>query len=231
MPRADTRFLCERCGYDLGATPHADACPECGTPPDASRPGRRVGSPWQRSPGVVGWFGTMWGIFVSPRVSWDACIPEVPRSVALLLVNAAIGASVPALSLYIDHFTRVSANWRYVVSFFGVSWLVLLAMSAVEYVGIRYFGARRGWRVDAHVASCVVCHASFGWIVLGTLVGSAWHAQGAAVAAGVLPNRFNIAGTIVHSVVPLMIGAVVIGVVIYETLVYVGVRRMKFANR
>ncbi|MFM9958021.1 MAG: hypothetical protein ACKVZJ_08080 [Phycisphaerales bacterium] len=253
MPRRDPRFLCESCGYDLSdraaeAVDSASAfsggeaealldapCPECGQRIGDSHPSRRPGSPWQRRgsgvlAGVRAWVATVGEVATSPRVCWAGFAPDVRRSLGFLVVTSGVGAAIPALGLFYSRFSGISPRPGYVGGFFLTGWLLMLSMSLVEFMGIRFFGSRRGWRVDAAVAACVVSHAAVGWLACGVLVALAWQLSNALVWSGRVSIYAVTTPTPVQTNVVALAIALLAGIVSYETLVFFGVRRMKFAN-
>jgi hypothetical protein len=101
----------------------------------------------------------------------------------------------------------------------------------IERRGVIFFGSRRGWRVTPAVAWTVCGHAASGWVLAGGLVtaglhaaswGASWAAQARPVGPG-LPAR-----DIVIAWAPL--AGFFAGMLVFETLVYLGVRRLRFAN-
>jgi hypothetical protein len=53
-------LLCEKCGYVIEGLDPSGNCPKCGKPIVESLPERRVGTPWQQSPGVGSLVRTWW---------------------------------------------------------------------------------------------------------------------------------------------------------------------------
>lgn len=228
--RRDPRWLCESCGYDLKGRAPADACTECGALAGDSLPERRTGSPWQRRPGPGAWVRTLALVALSPRACWGGFVPEVRRSVGLLVVTTGTAAALIAASLLIDRITGIRPKPDYVAGFFLTAWLLMIALSVIEYLGIRFFGGRRGWRIDAPVAACVVSHAGVGWLGAAALVAGAWQGGNALRNAHAIPQFVSIAGAAVQSVVLGLALSAVLGIVVYELFVYSGVRAMRFAN-
>jgi hypothetical protein len=106
----------------------------------------------------------------------------------------------------------------------------LLALTWIETVGVRFFGSRRGWRVTWPIALSVCAHASIGWALGGVL-----HAIVPLARTPMwwvldqLPE--SVAATIAFAYVKLApVLAVAAGMLIFETLVYVGVRECRYAN-
>lgn len=152
------------------------------------------------------------------------------RSLGFLVVTSGLGAAIPALGLLYTGFSGVASKGSYVIGFFMTGWVAMLALSMIEFLGVRFFGGRRGWRVDAPVAACVVSHASVGWIGAGVIVAFAWQVFAGLVAAGKMPMFVYLGPEPVHTTLLVLGGSMVLGIVVYESLVFFGVRAMKYAN-
>lgn len=253
---ADTRILCESCGYDLAGIPTAGTCGECGRPVAESLPDRRTGSPWQQNSGPVAWLGTAQLMLRQPRQAWNQIKPESARSNALLITNAAIGASLPTLAIIASPSTGLGSGLdRFSLSMlitwiaaWGGLWIALMVLTWIEARGIRFFGARSGWRVNRSVAAAVCGHASFGWVIAGTLLTALWLILERTDAIVPIATAWNwiinlLTGTTAPattrqttrtmelSYFTVLASGFVVGMMIFETLVYLGVRRLKFANR
>ena len=115
----------------------------------------------------------------------------------------------------------------------GVFWLLCW----IETVGLRTWGKRRGWRVTGAVAWSVVAHSSFGWLVvglaapaIGTLFRFEWFI-GILVGVSLGLERlglFNPDFIVLLYIGPLL--ALVPGIICFEILVYIGIRRCSYAN-
>lgn len=235
-PIDEFTLLCERCGYVIEGLPADGACPECGKPIAESLPEARVGSPWQQR-GFRAWFATTRAMIRFPRAMFSIISIEVPVSVPLQVCNLATSAALMALALAInagaDSIVQ-RARPRHLASQFAlgvVIWLVLFACSfllltvlvAIERAGIRFFSARRPWRITPAVARSICAHATFGWIAGGLLMlGTTVSCAALRVAFGWPPIRAG------YLVIP---PAFLVGMLCFETLVFIGMRRCKFANR
>lgn len=98
---------------------------------------------------------------------------------------------------------------------------LLFILTLVEAMGVRFFASRSKWRVTGTVAWVVCAHASVGWLLGGLAVG----------ALLVLEREVDY----VLNFVPYRRQApwigMVAGLLVFETLVYIGIRRCRFANR
>lgn len=117
--------------------------------------------------------------------------------------------------------------------------IALGLLTYVEYLGIRFFGKQREWRITEAVALTVCAHASMGWIVMALLpmlvLAGFYSAQRF---AGLVPNgTINLGtrfGQVSWNTVAQGSGLVVamfVGLLVFEMLVYIGVRQCRFANR
>ncbi len=117
--------------------------------------------------------------------------------------------------------------------------LLLLALTSLETIGLRTFGARRGWRITRPVAWSVVSHASAGWLAAG-LLAMLFHALAQLPALhprlldlyALLDQHLNIFGFTWATTtrwMPTTLG-LFLGMLVFETIVYFGIRRCRFAN-
>ncbi len=119
--------------------------------------------------------------------------------------------------------------------------LFLLALTWIECRGVRFFSNRRGWRMTPEAAWQVCCHASIGWIIMALLP-----LLGMAAMVGLVRVfHYSPTGVIdfsrwlgpgapiwhIESVMrsTLTLGAGLIGLMVFETLVYIGARQCKYA--
>lgn len=225
-------WLCESCGYPLAGLPMSGACPECGQSCGASDPRGRLGSPAQRpGAGLKGWWTTNTGVLHPMGRGWAGILVDPGRSTKLLVTNLALGGLIGGLALKLPAPMHPNgASWAYSLTFaFGLA-MVMAFLAYVESIGIRFFGSRRGWRVSRGVAGAVCAHSSVGWIVAGVLLALGWHVgqrlpQREWFNLPVPPNGLPVTPT---WVVPVL--GFFAGLVVFELLVYEGVRRLRFAN-
>lgn len=211
-------ILCERCGYPVGSLPRSLACPECGYAIEMSHPDHRRGSPWQRNPGVRGYLRTGIESMRHPIAGWSDVAVERTASSALLWLHAAVAAAIfPGLALFLVATSNSAAP---VAVFAALIWFAgLLLLSTIETVGVRVIGRVKRVRISRDVVYSIVGHAGSGWII-GAVIGvgmmffmprDQWtmSLRWAGISAGVA------AGT---------------GLFCFETLTWLGMRKMKYAN-
>jgi hypothetical protein len=249
----ETTPLCETCGYDLSASPQDGSCPECGWLFASSRPDPRIGSPWQQRPGLFTWGLTNLGTLLRPTARFRSLRISSAGAPALLAANLLLAGAViadpwvgattfdPARS--VRDFSNPRELALYAAAWLAASLLValvLLALTLLELAGVRFFAARRGWRLTRAAALQICAHASIGWVLCGVL----------AIAAMVVPQvliryfhlaldqRWDLRPSIACTLdlqtilmVALPSAGYLAGLLIFECLVFRGVRSCRFAAR
>ncbi len=250
-PRDEFTLLCERCGYVIEDLPRDGPCPECGTPIAESLPERRPGSPWQQRPGFAAWLRTCVAVLTGPIAFWNTVRVEPLRTgfgwanvwAAAMIFVAVTVARVMREYSYSGRGPDEAFPWwmKMVGCGAAAGWVLLLLMlavaglvvlTAVEGAGVRFFGRRRGWRVTPAVAHTVCWHASIGWPI-GVVL---WGAGALAVDTGLVQRTLRTVGLAtpytsawIRALLPAT--GFFIGLLVFEFLVYFGVRRNRFANQ
>ncbi len=111
----------------------------------------------------------------------------------------------------------------------GLGFLLLLALTAIERLGLRTISRAHGYRITPTIARVITDYASIGWLIGSTLLVLSlltWFAPPLWLDKGLSPPL------LLRSQVVLWypIAAILIGLLIFETLAYIGLQRCKFAN-
>lgn len=202
-------LLCERCGYVVDGLPTAGACPECGTPIAESLPERRVGTPWQQQPSIHCLMRTAIGSLLHPNRTLSVMRVDSERSKSLARWSCLAGLPL---------------------------WGLLMALTWIETRGLLILGKRRGFRITPAIAWTVCAHGCAGWIVAmtGFWIGTILIASGAAWSL-----RYDQATDYDPTPASAMIGigagfgggVLLAGFLFFETFAWLGLRRLRYANR
>jgi hypothetical protein len=221
--------LCETCGYPLRGLAADQPCPECGRPAADSDPARRVGLPWQRRPSLTAFLSTLFRVGFSPRKSFRSLrVGGSNAADRLFLLIIAVGIGIVWAVVWRYATKRTPAPWAYGLS----ATLGILALSYVEALGMTYVSWKRGWRVPWRLAERVVCYASPAWIPAAAIYlkfhlynypsGRFW--DHFPERWGAFQNFYLIRDLWIYPLVAALV------IVIFELLVWVAVRQVKYAN-
>lgn len=171
-----------------------------------------------------------------PRESFGDIQIEPFRSSGLTLLNAMLGAGAAALACFLVVVPRVGDKAGALAALAGgfvMGVVVLNALTGIEARGIRFWSRRHGFRITPDHATAICGHASYGWVVSG--IGIALAIQvGHWDAAVRFFGRVEVLGSprlgqVLTWPVYLFIAAFP-GLLVFETLAYLGVRACKYAN-
>ena len=237
-------LLCEGCGYVIEGLPRNNVCPECGRSIESSLPEARIGTIWQRAdnPGWREASQTMRAMLWKPRATFDSALIDDHRSWDLLAwcaMDASLLSVLPVVSLWVSALLSRSAELMMGAIFFTtffvvVGWviqaLIILLLCRVERIGMLFIGARHGWRIDRTASRVVCAHAAMGWLTGGVLVSLSF-----TVLITVLVTTFVMGlddpRWLPSAFVVAYFGSWLLGLLHFESLVYLGMRRCRYANR
>jgi hypothetical protein len=253
----DDAFLCERCGYPLDGQDPDSRCPECSLPLQDSLPERRRGTPWQQLRTVRSLGATAYVTLRRPHATFHSMAPRTDRGTrTLLAIYLSLAALIPApawialrilsrepasiwssgistpqgrIGLAADDFLIPHSPLAMVLAVPSLAG-VLFVLTWIETLGVRFFGRRRQWRVTAPIAWSVCAHAAIGWVIGGVL-----HALFPLMAFAASPLIKLLPDAVaIRAAEALALGgpiaAFFAGMLIFESLVYVGVRECRYAN-
>jgi hypothetical protein len=159
------------------------------------------------------------------------------RDLSILVASIVVGGAIPLVLFGPSRPSRERVMFAGAVAIaVGVVCVLacavmLQALTAIEAKGLQLIGRTRGWRVTPAIAQTIVAHGSVGWViaaVTGSVFGvlsavgfdRAWNSKHFGV-------WFN--WPVVFAGLALL--GVLAGFLVFEVFAYVGVRRLRFANR
>lgn len=246
---AASTLLCERCGYVIEGLDTTAACPECGRAVACSLPAARPGSAWQRGPSPASWIRTAYESLRRPNQLFESIRIETRRARALLVVNLEMAAYLLSLRpawwmteqtvmAGVDGSWHPLAAWAFqatvaaVVAFalaLGLA-MVLAGLTWIEWAGIQFFGRLRGRRITPPVATAICAHASVGWVIAAGLTAAGLLTGGLLVDWLMNRNLGPARPIVLLAPVWLPLVGFLAGLMVFETLTYLGVLRCRFVN-
>jgi len=222
-PFPDQAALCEGCGYALrGLTPGGD-CPECGRTIADSSPAHRTGPAWQQRMSGGAYFNTLVALIRSPnrffrtmRVDGSNLPPRLFLLIHALLTGA-LWAAAEALVLHRP------AVMGYLTGMIAAK--AVIALAYIEAAGVAYVCRRRGWRVPLRQAERLVGYASPGLLLAALLLMK----LRLSLHTGLLPLPTWLSEAPGGDLL-LMAPPFALSILVFETLVWLGVRRTRYAN-
>lgn len=220
-------LLCESCGYPAQGLPADADCPECGETLADSNPKTRTGPLWRHRPSPGSWIDIAVDLLVRPRRFFRTLRVDGSNLTArlYLLSIACIIGGAWALSELLWIGRPAWLAWAMGI----VAAKAVLALTYIEAAGVTFFSKQRGWRVPFRLAERVVAYASLGWLpAAGVLI-----VLNRLAHAGIITDALRpVAGHLADEFVPAVFVAVGgVAMLAFETLVYTGVRQVRFANR
>ncbi len=231
----DATLLCEQCGYVLEGLDAGGACPECGQKIAESLPSRRMGTPFQVSPGWRGFLRQCRMLMLRPAELFVRMRVESDPNALLFFLSSALAAMSLVGPIVIFVALLGSSMEDRIIGLAAPLFLWFPALFAfmflmwLERIGVVFFSRKRGWRVSKPVAAAICANAAPSWIAASVL---------ANVGVGLmllvqqvmydLPRGWHPWAETAAAAMPVL--GFIAGMLVFETLVYIGVRRCKYAN-
>ncbi|MEO0474839.1 MAG: hypothetical protein AAF085_02550 [Planctomycetota bacterium] len=232
FPHADA--LCEGCGYPIkGLSPDA-CCPECGIPVADSSPIHRtlkLDDPWL----TLGLYLRMFRLFLlRPKQSFRMLAPSggelIPEK--FLFRNSFLAGLIVSLIVFLGSAFIIPPRFHSIpiqsaLGLFIGTAIAISVLTYIEMLGVTAFSRRRGWRVPFPLAQRVCGLASVGWLPGAVILGvGIWMIQAFGVGRPWFDHLFGLVrvGWLVYA------GLFVLSFLWFETLVWIGVRQVRYAN-
>lgn len=216
-------LLCEACGYVIDGMPRDGQCPECGKAVAESLPERR-----DQAASLLTLARRPLRTWASMRIedSEVAGKRTAARCMAagLVVSFAVVIGWVPWWITQLDIVTALFSTGVSALAAIMAATIVcvlLIVLTWIETCGLRFIGARRGFRVTRDIAGTVCSHATLGWLA-GSIV---WLLGWILIGAGTLVEMLLPTGVVV------VVAGLLVGLFAFEVLAYIGLRRCRFANR
>lgn len=231
-PREEYTLLCETCGYVLEGLDQGGNCPECGKPIKESLPElARPGSPWQQSPSLRSLIDTCREMLYRPRPLLERVRIDAQSSASLegwiVFLTSCVSGVTPWVFYLIWHAidprqrrrsflqeTGHVALYALVCTLFVA--IVLTVLTSIERMGIQAYGRVHKRRITRAVAITVCAHACLGWVTASVLF---WIPI---IALVILDEE------LLAFLAPI---GLFLGLLHFEILVWLGVKRCRYANR
>ncbi|MCC7407118.1 MAG: hypothetical protein IT442_03550 [Phycisphaeraceae bacterium] len=236
FPAEDSR--CEGCGYALRGLDAAGDCPECGLAIAESSPAKRVGLPWQREMNFKSWLKTTWLVLTRPSWAFRHLLLQADQEKdwRFLFSHVGLVGVVPALGLIVSggwvsqHDRSVEAVLVAFVSLVGSLLLLeallmggLMIATTIEAMGVCYFSGKRGWAISHARARQICSYAGVGWLWTPVFLITAYFGW-------VRSGHPDVRDWPLPQIWLLLLLLTCGSVIWFETLVWIGIRQVRFGN-
>jgi hypothetical protein len=227
-------LLCERCGYIIEGLPTESTCPECGKPIAESLPERRI-----LEPSALATLHHPIKSLDGLRIGGNPMSKLRNRCVLAGVVGCVSVQAAAIITSSVFQTSNAAGAVMLVAPFLAFAFAIgFLALSLIEARGLRFIGRARGHRITGHIALWIVASGSAGWIV--SAIGLGVFCSSFIVGLVMILDDYDnsvIAGSTNPSVriVDLVgfagLAVALAGFLFFETFAWLGLRRLKYANR
>ncbi|MFG0245754.1 MAG: hypothetical protein ACF8MF_06870 [Phycisphaerales bacterium JB052] len=237
-------LLCERCGYVLDDLDPSGECPECGIPIASVQPRLRPGSPWQRQRGLGSMILTWWGLITHPRKCWEQMQVHTASGLSLMGWGLMLGLALPALGIFAavvigtiesSDPSAIIAGMFFILIVGGGYLIAALLYAALAVARMKFWARHRSYRIDSRIAWTIIGHASFGLVLAPMLVFVAVLMILTVVVSEMLASRFagdatGVQLTLFVTSYILILASIPTGLIVFEILSSLGMRRLRYRN-
>ncbi len=225
-------LLCEKCGYVVEGLDTADPCPECGKPIEESLPIERPGTPWQQKHSIINLLRTWYRVLRHPKRTFDEMTSIEQDGISLTAVGLCFAIALTVIVIFIIFLfeeDEMAFGALIITTMVGVaSWAITYIYAWIATYRIRVL-TRKKYRISSHAAWAIVGHASLGLclppivLILNLLI------------AQLLSSMESLGIFILNEIYAgvasfLFLASFPIGLIFFEALCWIGVRRCKFRN-
>lgn len=229
-------LLCEKCGYIIDGLETSGNCPECGKPIAESLPYERPGSPWQRKASIWALIKTWHQVLRHPKRAFDEmrCIEQdglLLALVSLLSATESICLLSVSLSLLVDaentvyvFIMNLAIAFVYSIIAFIYGWITVFRITMMTRNKYR-IGYDSSWTIVGHAAVGLCIPAFVIFLDMFLIFMIELFEQLAEI-----PN-YSVYRYSMSIIQFLTLASFPVGIVVFEVLCIIGIRRCKFRNR
>ncbi len=181
-------------------------------------------------PAAVGATREAWAYRRGDGAVWGDLRDDAGRSVLFAAICLVAAGTVAWAGLSVSELGRSFFTPIALVGVIGETLLILGALTLIEWFGVQLIARKNGWRLTPGFAAAVCCHAAAGWLTSGVLFAVGWNVGHLFPLRSWLPWELPLPYGLTTPPAVLAAAGAFVGLLHYETLVWLGVVRCRFAN-